>query len=122
MEVPSSSRLGPCLRGWGSSTTPPPSVSGGAIRRTTSRSPAAAIRGSSSRICQKRAAEPGQASRRLAGAVVDLDAVAVLGLGVGELQLGVDQVGLAQLAPSAEDDVSPGDLRADRPPRLTATR
>src|SRR5205807_448630 len=39
------SRLGPCLRGRGSSTRPPPTVSGGAIRRTTRRSPAAGTSG-----------------------------------------------------------------------------
>ena len=47
----SRSREGPCRRGAGSSTTPPPSVSGGASARITSRSPAIATSGRSSRSC-----------------------------------------------------------------------
>ena len=43
------------------------------------------------------AAEPGQPGWRLAGAVVDLDPVTVLGLASLEVELGVDQVGRAQV-------------------------
>ena len=55
------------------------------------RSPATGTSGCSSRTCQKRPPSYGQPRRRLARAVVDLHAVAVLGAAVGhEAQLGVE--------------------------------
>ena len=106
-----------------SSTTPPPSVSGGAIRRTTSAVAGAATSGRSRRSCQKRAAERGQPRGRLARAVVDLDARAVLGAS-RSVERGVEAVGRRAARCSGSARTSPRATSRDarRPTRLSATR
>src|SRR5207248_5972016 len=63
----------------------------------------------------ERAAEPGEPGRALARAVVDLDAVAVVGLGAAELELGVDQVGRLQVRVRSREHVATGQVRDGHP-------
>ena len=79
----SRSRLGPWRRRVGSSTTPPPTVSGGASERITSGPRAAGDERLLEPQLEVAAAELGEPRRRLARAVVDGDARAAVGRGVG---------------------------------------
>ena len=66
----------------------------------------------------ERAAEPREPSRALAGPVVDLDAVAVLGLVVLEAQLGVEQVRRAQPGRRCGEHVPAPDVRHADPDEI----
>ena len=118
----------------GSSTRPPPIVSGGAMLRSTKRSPAAGhragARGAAARMpgprLEQLALERRDPRRRLAGAVMDLDARAAPQRprpGQQSSTLHVEQVG----RPPARHRPRPPRLRAatslrSMPARLSATR
>ena len=61
------------------------------------------------------AAEPGHAARRLTGSMVDLDALAVRGLALAELELTVEAIGRRQVRAVGCNHVTTAEITR-RPP------